>query len=329
MNRLHLVIAFLTSFAVSFALYKVFIPLLRKVKLGQKILEIGPNWHKCKEGTPVMGGLFFITGSAVAIAVMAIIGDINAGNSFFVINICFALLNAGIGFIDDYVKLFKKRNQGLTAIQKLILQSAAAAGYLFALAKCGLITTSVNIPFTSSMIDLGVFYYIIIGVLMVYIINTANLTDGLDGLAGSVAFVLAAMFLFVACNESLQNMAFVEMALLGALAAFLIFNFHPAKIFMGDTGSLFLGSVLVCCAMRVGRPLIMILAGLVYVLEGVSVMIQVAVFKLTKGKKRFFKMAPIHHHFELCGLSEVQIVGMFLAFTVVIAALSYLIIVKL
>ena len=329
MNTLHLVIAFLISFAVSFALYKIFIPLLRKVKLGQKILEIGPNWHKCKEGTPVMGGLFFITGMAVSIGVMAILGDINAGNSFFVINICFALMNACIGFIDDYVKLFKKRNQGLTAVQKLVLQAASAGAYLYALSKCALITTSVNIPFSSSTVDLGFFYYIIIGVLIVYIVNTANLTDGLDGLAGSVAFVLAVMFLFVACKVSLNNLAFVETALIGSLAAFLIFNFHPAKIFMGDTGSLFLGAMLVCCAMRVGRPLIMIIAGLVYVFEGLSVMIQVAVFKATKGKKRFFKMAPIHHHFELCGLTEVKIVAMFLAFTAVIAALSYFIIIKL
>ncbi len=329
MNTLDLVIAFLVSFAVSFALYKIFIPLLRKVKLGQKILEIGPNWHKCKEGTPVMGGLFFITGMVVSIAVMALVGKLNAKNSFFVINICFALLNAAIGFIDDYVKLFKKRNEGLTPLQKLVLQFITAASYLYVLAKCGLITTVLNVPFSSSTVDLGIFYYIIVCVVIVYIINTANLTDGLDGLAGSVAFVLAAMFLFVACHSEVRDMAFVETALLGSLAAFLIFNFHPAKIFMGDTGSLFLGAMLVCCAMRVGRPLIMILAGLVYVIEGISVMIQVTVFKLTKGKRRFFKMAPIHHHFELCGLSEVQIVAMFLAFTAVIAAASYFVIIKL
>lgn len=323
MNYVTMILTFGISFAVSLLLYILFIPVLRRVKLGQKILEIGPKWHKTKEGTPTMGGLFFLTGMTVTLGALYIGGVFDGVGMFFPVNICFALLNAAIGFVDDYVKLFKKRNEGLTAAQKMALQIAVTAAYLAALKFSGCIDTVTPLPFSSVSVDLGVFYYIIVGVMIVYIINTANLTDGLDGLAGSIAFVIAAMFVMVGVANGMSELYLTELALGGSLAAFLIFNFYPAKIFMGDTGSLFLGAMLVGCAMRVGRPFVMLLAGLVYVLEGISVMIQVAVFKLTHGKRRFFKMAPIHHHFELCGLSEVKIVALFLAVTVLVCAASY------
>ncbi len=323
MNYISLILTCVISFAISLLLYIIFIPVLRRVKLGQKILEIGPKWHKSKEGTPTMGGLFFITAMALTIGGLYLSGVFDNTGMFFPINLCFALINAAIGFVDDYVKLFKKRNEGLTVFQKLALQVAATAAYLAALKLTGCITTQIPLPFSGNTVDLGAFYYILVGVIIVYIINTANLTDGLDGLAGSVAFVIAALFVIVGINARLVDLYLTEAALGGALIAFLIFNFYPAKVFMGDTGSLFLGSMLVGCAMRLGRPLVMILVGLVYVLEGVSVMIQVFVFKITHGKKRFFKMAPIHHHLELCGLSEIKIMAIFLAVTAALCALSY------
>ncbi len=324
MNYLGLILSFGISFAISLLLYIIFIPVLRRVKLGQKILEIGPKWHKSKEGTPTMGGLFFITAMALTVGGLYLSGTFDKTGIFFPINLCFAILNAAIGFVDDYVKLFKKRNEGLTVVQKLVLQVTVTAAYLASLRLTGCINTVIPLPFSGQTVDLGWFYYVLIGVIIVYIINTANLTDGLDGLAGSVAFVIAALFVIVGINAELIDLYLTEAALGGALIAFLIFNFFPAKVFMGDTGSLFLGAMLVGCAMRLGRPLVMVFIGLVYVLEGLSVLIQVLVFKATHGKKRFFKMAPIHHHLELCGLSEVRIMAIFLAVTAAVCALAYI-----
>jgi len=323
MNYTTVIIAYIASFAVAFLLYKIFIPVLRKVKLGQKILEIGPNWHKSKEGTPLMGGLFFITAMLMIVLALYFGGAYGTTSIFFPINLCFIILNAGIGFIDDYVKLFKKRNKGLKARHKLLLQFIVTGAYLASLRWFDCIDTKLAIPFSDINIDFGIFYYIIIALIIIYMINCANLTDGLDGLAGSVAFVIAALFFIIGTREGYKDIYITEAALGGALTAFLIFNFHPAKIFMGDTGSLFLGSMLVVCAMRIGNPLLMVLIGIIYLLEGISDIIQVSVYKLSHRKKRFFKMAPIHHHFELCGLSEVTIVALFLGITVIASALAY------
>lgn len=322
MKIVYPIAAFVTSFLVSLLLYKYFIPKLRKVKLGQKILEVGPNWHKCKEGTPTMGGLFFIFAMFVSVLVMWALGVFKNMGIFFPINICFVFFNAAIGFIDDYVKLFKKRNKGLTASQKMTLQILVTVAYLVALKASNCIDTTLSIPFTSDYVNIGIFYYIIIGIAIVYIVNTANLTDGLDGLAGSIAFVISVLFILIGAREGWTDMYVSESALCGALLGFLVFNIHPAKIFMGDTGSLFLGAMLVSCVMRIGRPWLMFLIGIIYVIEGVSVMLQVGYFKLTHGK-RLFKMAPIHHHFELCEYSEVQIVAMFLSVTVLASVLAY------
>ncbi len=316
-------ISFAASFIIAFILYKLFIPILRKVKLGQKILEIGPNWHKSKEGTPLMGGLFFITATLVTVLAVYFGGAFSEVGIFFPINLCFIILNAGIGFIDDYIKLFKKRNRGLRARTKLMLQFAVTGAYLASLKWFGLINTELKIPFIEKYVDFGTFYYVAAALIIIYMINCANLTDGLDGLAGSVAFVIAVLFFIIGTREGMKDIYITEAALGGALTAFLVFNFHPAKIFMGDTGSLFLGSMLVVCAMRIDSPLLMPLIGIIYLLEGISDIIQVAVYKLSGKKKRFFKMAPIHHHFELCGMSEVTIVTIFLAITVVASALAY------
>ncbi|MBR4950353.1 MAG: phospho-N-acetylmuramoyl-pentapeptide-transferase [Clostridia bacterium] len=314
------------ALALGVILYKIFIPLLRKVKLGQKILEIGPSWHKCKEGTPNLGGLFFIIACFVGFAVGAVcLFNSNMapnGKSFFLS--AFTLLGLAlsqgiIGFIDDYVKLFKKRNKGLSGTQKLVLQFLSVGVYLFVNAYFNNYDTVINFPWGG--VDFGIFYYVIMLVAMVYIINCANLTDGIDGLAGSVAFITTVMLLLFGINNSMPQLSIPCAALCGGVLAFLIFNFHPAKIFMGDTGSLFLGGFIVGAIMLTNNEFLLIPVGCIWILEGLSVIIQVTSFKLTK--KRVFKMSPIHHHFEKCGWSEVKIVAVFSFITVIFSALTY------
>ncbi len=307
------------AFVLAAALYKIFIPVLRKVKLGQKILEIGPSWHKCKEGTPTLGGLFFTAAALAAIVIAcAVSGDTDITSILLVFG--FALLNGLIGFIDDYVKLFKKRNKGLSAVQKLVLQFLAGALYLWFAVTYGNCDTDITLPW-GVVLHCGVFYYVIMLLAMTYITNCANLTDGIDGLAGSVAFIIGATFLLYGLNGGGRETAILSAAVCGALIAFLIFNFHPAKIFMGDTGSLFLGGYAVGLSMLTGSEFILLPISALWIMEGLSVVIQVASFKLTG--KRVFKMSPIHHHFEKCGWSEVKIVAVFSLVTALFCALAY------
>ncbi|MBQ3081139.1 MAG: phospho-N-acetylmuramoyl-pentapeptide-transferase [Clostridia bacterium] len=326
-------IALIISFALSFVLYKIFIPILRKVKLGQKILEIGPSWHKCKEGTPTMGGLFFIIGTAAAVLICGwnyfadppLIRNVKGEmvkDYRLLIHLAFAALTGAVGFIDDYVKLFKKQNKGLTATQKMLFLIAASLAYLFAMNHFGYVDTSVNLPFITGQVDLGVFYYIFAVLLIVYMINCANLTDGIDGLAGSIACIIMTMFFIFSSFFGKEDMSIFTSAVIGGLLAFLIFNFHPARVFMGDTGSLFLGCTTVLMAFWTNASVLIVLIGLVYFLEGISVMLQVFYFK--KTGKRLFKMAPIHHHFEMCGWSEWKIVSVFSFVTLICCAASYL-----
>lgn len=321
------------SLVLGIVLYKIFIPLLRKVKLGQKILEIGPSWHKSKEGTPNLGGAIFIISMLAALCVGVFcflpFGKYGEYAMPAVIFMLFALSQGIIGFIDDYVKLFKKRNKGLSGTQKLILQFFTAGAFLFARARLLGADTAVATPWGE--LELGIFYYVIMLLAIVYIINCANLTDGIDGLAGSTAFIICVMlfiaFVNLAKNVSSLNSYVFEYAavavaaLLGALLAFLIFNFHPAKIFMGDTGSLFLGGFIVGTVMFTDNEFVLIPISCIWIIEGLSVVLQVISFKLTG--KRIFKMSPIHHHFEKCGWSEVKIVAVFSFVTVAFSVLSY------
>lgn len=331
--KMHVLLALLISFALSFVLYKIFIPVLRKVKLGQKILEIGPSWHKCKEGTPTMGGLFFIVGTVAATLICGwsyftdppLIRNVHkelVKDYRLLIHLSFAVLTGAVGFIDDYVKLFKKQNKGLTAAQKMVFLIATSLAYLLAMNHFGYVDTSVNLPFITGQVDLGVFYYIFSVLLIVYMVNCANLTDGIDGLAGSVSCIIMTMFFIFSSFFGKEDMSVFAAAVIGGLLAFLIFNFHPARVFMGDTGSLFLGCVTVLMAFWTNASVLIILIGLVYFLEGISVMLQVLYYK--KTKKRLFKMAPIHHHFEMCGWSEWRIVSVFSMVTVVCCAAAYL-----
>ena len=305
------------SFAITAIIGRYLIPFLHKLNFGQTILDIGPNWHKNKQGTPTMGGIMFVIGIVIATSAGGLLYAIGHGldsvSRFVFAGLLFALLNGGIGFIDDYVKVVKKRNLGLTAIQKLVLQFLAAAIYLFVMYLCK-DNTEILIPFVG-YVDLGFFYYIVMAVVLVGIVNAVNLTDGIDGLAGSVTF-FACLFMMLIANvlgNHVANVLFAAAAAGGCLG-FLIWNFHPAKCFMGDTGSLFLGAMVCAIALAMDMQLLLILIALVYLIEMFSVMLQVTYFKLTHGK-RLFKMSPIHHHFEMCGWSEMKIVCVFSAFT--------------
>ena len=308
----------LSSFAITALSGKVLIPFLKKLKYGQTILDIGPKWHKAKEGTPTMGGLMFILGIVVSIltvgaTAMLIIKNPSVSQRLELLRISagviMALLFAAVGFIDDYIKVVKKRNLGLTAKQKMLLQILIAAAYLLMLYLGGDRQTSVYIPFIAS-IDLGIFYYPISVFLIVGFVNAVNLTDGIDGLASSVTFVVALGFMFASTILNMAFPSYLSAALAGGCLGFLVYNFYPAKVFMGDTGSMFLGGLTVALAFSIKQPLLIVLFGIIYLMEAGSVMLQVAYFKLTHGK-RIFKMSPIHHHYEMLGWSEVKIVLVF------------------
>ncbi len=306
------------------------IPYLKSKKMGQKILEIGPRWHKSKEGTPTMGGLAFIAASALAAAVVFVLalvwGAAEKLLPFFAVY-GYGLTNGLIGVIDDRAKLRKKQNEGLTAPQKYLLQLFAAALFLMAMHFVGIIDTTLAIPFTSITVQLGFFYYIIALLLLTGIVNAVNLTDGIDGLASGVTFVVgmffaAAAYFSVVIGEPSASLALVSAVLIGSTVGFLVYNFYPARVFMGDTGSLFLGGMVVGGAFLTGSPLLVVLCGIVYIAETASVILQVGYFKLTHGK-RLFLMAPIHHHFEKKGWSEVKIVCVFSTVTVLFCVICW------
>lgn len=302
------------------------IPYLKSKKMGQKILEIGPRWHKSKDGTPTMGGVAFILATLIVTLAVAVYAFVFADASELrplALTIGLATINGLIGIIDDRCKLLKKENQGLLAYQKFLLQVLAAAVYLFALNRTGYIDTSLRIPFTAFELELGWFYYIFAVVLIVGIVNSVNLTDGIDGLASGVTFVVGCFFAAVAFSLLSTSLSFASAALIGSTLGFLVYNFNPARIFMGDTGSLFLGGMVVGCAFMINDPLIIVICGFVYIVEAASVMIQVGVYKLTHGY-RVFKMAPIHHHFEKCGWSERKVFGVFCAVTLICSVIAWL-----
>ncbi len=303
------------AFAVSALVAPVLIPVLRRLKFGQSIREIGPSWHKGKTGTPTMGGVIFIVG-VVAAAFFGVPDP--RGVIILLATVGFGV----IGFIDDFIKIVLKRNLGLTALQKLILQIAVSTAYVVVLNGLGLLSSDVLIPFTNIMWDLGWLFIPFSVFIMVGFVNAVNLTDGLDGLAASVTAVVSAFFAFGAFLTGDVGVSLFCTALTGGCLAFLLFNHHPAKVFMGDTGSLFLGGALAAAAIALKMPLILVIAGLIYVLEALSVMLQVAFFKLTG--KRIFKMSPIHHHFEMMGWNEVKIVTVFTSVTIAACGLSLL-----
>ena len=303
------VIAAGAAFAVASLLGIWLIPFLKKIHFGQTIRDEGPAWHNSKQGTPIMGGFMFIIASlAAGISCVLLYHAFGVEETPLLTAKIFAGMFmaaafGAVGFIDDYIKAVKKRNLGLTAWQKLVLQFVVAIAYLITIALFGG-KTETFIPFYG-MLDIGILYYPLAAILIVGVVNAVNLTDGIDGRMG--VSIMAA-------------------AVAGGCLGFLVWNFHPAKVFMGDTGSLYLGGYVCALAFALDMPIMLVLAGLVYILEMFSVILQVLYFKATHGK-RLFKMSPIHHHFEMSGWSENKIVIIFSIFAIICGALSFIVVV--
>jgi len=305
--------ALILTFAVTVLVSKKLIPMLKSRKMGQPILDIGPRWHKSKEGTPTMGGFAFILASVLVGlggCVYLAVEDGLKSTLPFVFTLALGVAGGLIGCVDDMAKLKKKQNEGLTAKQKFLLQLIAAALYLLGMSLvCG-IDTVIYFPFIGAEVDFGFAYYVVALLLLTGIINSVNLTDGLDGLCSSVTLVVGVFFTLCAFLNGMAEpdggLLLLGAVMVGGCAGFLVYNFYPARVFMGDTGSLFLGGLVVGGAFMLDNILLVLLFGIVYIVETASVMLQVVYFKLTHGK-RLFKMAPIHHHFEKCGWSEIKI----------------------
>ncbi|MGM9593625.1 MAG: phospho-N-acetylmuramoyl-pentapeptide-transferase [Candidatus Onthomonas sp.] len=313
---MRVIAGFIVSFLVSYALGKVLIPWLVALKAGQTIKEIGPKWHMSKQGTPTMGGIMFIAGILIAV-LTAGLPDLLAGRFGGLMVFLFALVFGGIGFFDDYMKVKYKKNEGLTAAQKFLLQLAAAILFIVLLRSLGYLTADLYIPFFNVTFEIPwVVYMAFAAFVIVGTVNSVNLTDGVDGLATGVTMPVAVFYVAVAAYWGYTELGVFAAALFGGLCAFLIYNFHPAKVFMGDTGSLFLGGAVAGLAFCLDIPLILILVGIIYIAETLSDIIQVTYFKLTHGK-RIFRMAPLHHHFEMGGWSEEKL---FFVFSVITAA---------
>ena len=321
MREIAPIVAAIVAFAATALSGFFIIPALRKLKFGQTILEDGPTWHKDKQGTPTMGGIMMVFGIVVALIVAILVSFLTQGSlikelanlkalTSLALGLALSVLMGAIGFIDDYIKVVKKRNLGLTARQKTFLQLFVSAAYLLAMFLNGMKT--LWLPFLGEFkIDsgLGLIFWPIALFFIYGFTNAVNLTDGVDGLAASITLVVASAFMLSA--GLLENFGYntLSAAVAGACVGFLVWNAHPAKVFMGDTGSMFLGGAVVGLSFGVGKPIVLILAGIVYLAEAFSVMLQVAYFK--KTKKRIFKMAPLHHHFEMSGWNEEKVVAIF------------------
>lgn len=324
MTEMPVITAAVLAFIITAAMGIWLVPLMRRIKYGQTILDIGPKWHKAKQGTPTMGGIQFAVG--IAVAVVAGYGILKSGgggalyshlpldDTRILLGLVMAAAFGFIGFVDDYVKVVKKRNLGLNARQKMAAQFIVAIVYLAGLYLAGDRSSIVFVPFLGQW-NLGPAYYPLAVLGIVYFVNVVNFTDGIDGLCASVTFVVALGMMACATILRMEGMSMVSAALAGGCLGFLVWNFHPAKIFMGDTGSMFLGGMVVALAFGLGIPIYLVFLGIIYIIEGLSVIIQTLYFKLTRrttgAGKRLFKMSPIHHHYEMSGWSETKIVMVF------------------
>ena len=322
MNFIALLVTVVSAFLITSVIGMWLIPFLRRLHFGQSILDIGSAWHKYKQGARTMDGIMFIAGITIAILAGWLtlelseqgVADASAAGSFYLWGgLLMALAFGLIGFLDDYISVVKKQNLGLKAGQKSLAQLLVAVVYLAA-QQIFAPTTSFWLPFIGDL-DIGIFYYPLMLFIIVGTVNAVNLTDGIDGLDASVTMVAAMGFMVIASIAGFSQMNLLAAALAGGCLGFLVWNFHPAKVFMGDTGSLFLGGMVVALAFGLRRPLLLVFIGIVYVVETLSDIIQIGSVKLTG--KRVFKMAPIHHHFEMSGWSEVKIVAVFSAVTAV------------
>lgn len=321
---MEIILAGVVSLIITLAAGKLLIPALIRLKAGQSIKEVGPTWHKGKQGTPTMGGLMFIIGIGIAILILGWKGMLE-GNFTHLYVYVFALVFGVIGYIDDYQKVKHHQNTGLTAPQKFLLQLAAAVAFLCLMRYEGMLSPNLYIPFFNTHLVLPwVVYMIFAAFVIIGTVNAVNITDGVDGLSSSVTVPVAVFFavlggLWQGCSQ----LGVFAGALVGGLLGFLFYNHYPAKVFMGDTGSLFLGGAVAALAFAYDMPLILLLVGFVYLCETLSDIIQVTYFKLTHGK-RIFKMAPLHHHFEMCGWKETKVVAVFAAVSTIFCVLAYL-----
>ena len=309
----------LVGAVLSGVLGRLLLPVLRALKAGQSIRELGPTWHNNKAGTPMMGGLMFIF--AAIICLLICIPTMTDYTVFYALipALCFGF----IGFLDDFTKIKFKRNLGLTSIQKAALQLIVSVLYLYLLYKEGSLSCNLYIPFVNVSLQIHPMVYIFFAMfVMVGCVNAVNLTDGVDGLSSSVTIPVMIFFVTAAVAMGRLDLALLPASLVGGLIAYLFYNWHPAKVFMGDTGSLFLGGVVCALAFALDMPLILILVGFVYICETMSVILQVGYFKLTHGK-RLFKMSPIHHHFEMCGWKEEKVVLVFAGVSTVMCVLAW------
>ncbi len=303
-NLPYYVAAFALTFLLTVTIERILIPRLIG-RAEQPIYEGGPKWHSGKKGTPTMGGLAFLIAVTVALllsSLFLLLTDNVESAVALLLTLGYATANSAVGIIDDAKKLKRKENAGLKPREKLVLQVLFSVLFLAGLHLTSGEPTVLNFSF--GVFDLGLLYYPAALIILVGITNCANLTDGIDGLASGVAFAIGIMLFYISCALSTE-VSFISASLMGATVGFLIFNLHPARVFMGDTGSLFLGAIVAASCFALGNMLIAVFVGAVYVIEGVSVILQVLWFKLTK--KRLFKMAPLHHHLERCGWSENRI----------------------
>ena len=319
---IQVIISFVVAFAVTALVGRFLIPWLHALKAGQTIKEIGPKWHMAKQGTPTMGGIMFIVGILVAILAAGWRGY-TTGDFSALIVFAFALVFGVIGFIDDFCKVKFHKNEGLTPSQKFLLQLAAAIVFVVILRRTGHITNDLYIPFANVTFTIPwAVYFVLAAFIIVGCVNSVNLTDGVDGLATGVTMPIMLFFTAAALTWGMNGVGVLSSATFSGLCAFLIYNFHPAKVFMGDTGSLFLGGMVCGLAFALDIPLVLILVGIIYICETMSDIIQVTYFKLTHGK-RIFRMAPLHHHLEMGGWSEEKLFCVFTGITLVCCLLAY------
>lgn len=315
------ILAIIIAFAISAILCPIVIPFLHKLKFGQQVREDGPQAHLKKQGTPTMGGLVFLT--AVVITSLLYIRDYPR-----IIPVLFMTVGFGvIGFLDDYIKIVMKRSEGLNPVQKLIGQFIITGIFVYYLVCSGEVGTSMLVPFTGGFehglyLNLGFLFIPFVFFVVLGTDNGVNFTDGLDGLCTSVTILVATFLTIISIGEN-SGISPITGAVVGSLLGFLLFNVYPAKVFMGDTGSLALGGFVASAAYMMRLPLFIPIIGLIYLVEVLSVIIQVTYFKKTGGK-RIFKMAPIHHHFELCGWSETRVVAVFSIVTALLCMIAYL-----
>ena len=305
------------GFLIVIILGPIFIPMLARFKFGQTVRDEGPQSHLAKNGTPTMGGVMMI----VAILITGLTrAKISQG---LIVGLICIVGFGFVGFLDDFIKIKMKRSLGLKAYQKIILQFALALYIAYYQYSASPSATQLVIPFTNHIINLGIWYIPFMMIFIIGTVNAVNLTDGLDGLASGVTLIVSCFFILFAVSISNSDVAILAAATAGACLGFLGFNSYPAKVFMGDTGSMALGGAVVAFATLTNSPLIIIIVGFIYLAEALSVMIQVTYFKLTNGK-RIFKMAPLHHHFEQCGWPETRVVFVFWIVTVVLCWIGVL-----